>query len=272
MTILDELADYARERVTDAKRKVPEANMRRAAEEASAAEACGTKRLDAALSGPGMHFICECKKASPSKGLIAPEFPYRTIAREYEEAGADAISCLTEPKWFLGRDEYLREIAGEVSVPVLRKDFTVDPYMIWQAKVLGASAILLIAAILDQTELSEYMEIAGGLGLSVLAEAHDEREIERVLDAGASIIGVNNRDLKTFHVDTDRSARLRGLVPENVIFVAESGIRNAEDVAALSEIGVNAVLVGETLMRSNDKKAMLKELKSGAASAGTIQG
>lgn len=263
MTILDELADYARVRVKAAKKEVPVEEMRRAAEEAAAQTREG-RRLDAALSGNGMHFICECKKASPSKGLIAPDFPYRAIAREYEEAGADAISCLTEPKWFLGKNEYLQEIAAEVSIPVLRKDFTVDPYMIWQAKVLGASAVLLIVALLDQSELSEYMEMAGELGLSALVEAHDEREIEQAIDAGASIIGVNNRDLKTFHVDTGRSAKLRSLVPEDVIFVAESGIKTAEDVAALSSIGVNAVLIGETLMRSADKKAMLQEMKNAA--------
>ncbi|MCI1306092.1 MAG: indole-3-glycerol phosphate synthase TrpC [Lachnospiraceae bacterium] len=264
MTILDELADYARERVAAAKIRIPNVAMRRAAEDAAAEDTGGEKRLDAALAGEGMHFICECKKASPSKGLIAPDFPYRSIAKDYEAAGADAISCLTEPKWFLGRDEYLKEIAADVSIPVLRKDFTVDPYMIWQAKTLGASAVLLIAAILDPAELAEYMEIAEGLGLSALVEAHDEREIGMALDAGATIIGVNNRDLKTFHVDTGRSANLRRLVPDRVIFVAESGIRTAEDVAALSAIGVNAVLVGEALMTSEDKRTKLAELRRAA--------
>lgn len=260
MTILDELAKNARTRVEAAKKEIPAGEMRRRAEEAASLAGRDARPLEDALSGEGMHFICECKKASPSKGLIAEEFPYLAIAKEYEEAGADAISCLTEPKWFLGRNEYLREIARNVSIPVLRKDFTVDPYMIWQAKTLGASAVLLIVSLLDKSELAEDLAIAHGLGMSALVEAHDEKQIRTALDAGAGIIGVNNRDLRTFHVDTDRSARLRSLVPDNVIFVAESGIKTAEDVAALSAIGVNAVLVGETLMRSSDKKAKLAEL------------
>lgn len=257
MTILDELAACARVRVEEAKRRIPAEEMRSMAE----AKRENAPSFYKALSGEGLHVICECKKASPSRGLIAPDFPYREIAMEYEEAGADAISCLTEPKWFLGRDEYLSEIAKAVSIPVLRKDFTVDPYMIDQAKVLGASAVLLIVSLLNAGELSEYIAKAKALGLDALVEARDEREVEIGLDAGAAILGVNNRDLRTFSVDPERSARLAGMIPDDVVFVAESGIQTGEDAAKLAAIGANAVLVGEALMRSEDKKAKLAELR-----------
>ena len=203
------------------------------------------------------------KKASPSKGVIAPEFPYLKIAREYEAAGAAAISCLTEPYYFRGSDEYLREIAQEAGIPVLRKDFTVDEYMIYQAKALGASAVLLICAILEDGQLREYRELAEELGLDALVEAHDERELERALASGARIVGVNNRDLKTFEVDVDTSVRLRRLVPPEILFVSESGIRTPEDIRRLRENGTDGVLIGETLMRSPDKRAALEELNGG---------
>ncbi|MBP3543829.1 MAG: indole-3-glycerol phosphate synthase TrpC [Lachnospiraceae bacterium] len=214
-----------------------------------------------ALLGEGIHFICEVKKASPSKGLIAEEFPYLDIAEEYERAGASAISVLTEPEYFLGRDEYLRETAARVSIPVLRKDFTIDEYQIYEAKLLGASAVLLICAVLDDRKLKEFLELAHSLGLSALVEAHDEHEVRRALAAGAEIIGVNNRDLKTFTVDIANSVRLRRLVPDDVIFVSESGIQTAEDIRTLKENGTNVVLIGETLMRSADKKGRLKKLR-----------
>lgn len=194
------------------------------------------------------------QKASPSKGLIAPEFPYLQIAEEYEAAGADCISVLTEPKWFLGSNEYLKEIADAVSIPCLRKDFTVDEYMIYEAKVLGASAVLLICSILGKSEIREYLQICDELGLSALVETHDEREVQMALDAGARVIGVNNRNLKDFSVNTDNSRRLRELIPSEVLFVSESGVQTAEDVAALRKIGADAVLIGETLMRAADKK------------------
>ena len=192
-----------------------------------------------------------------------PEFPYLDIARDYEAAGASAISVLTEPYRFLGSDRYLQEIASAVTIPVLRKDFTVDPYMIDQAKVLGASAVLLICAILDDGALREYMAQAKELGLSALVEAHDSEEVERALAAGASIIGVNNRDLRTFQVDVGNSVRLRELVPPEIVFVSESGIRGPEDTKVLYENGTDAVLIGETLMRSADKKAVLDQLRQG---------
>ena len=217
-----------------------------------------------ALSGNEITFICEVKRASPSKGLIAPDFPYLDIARDYERAGASAISCLTEPFWFKGRDEYLAEISNAVKIPVLRKDFTVDEYMIYQAKTLGASAVLLICSILSKEQLSEYLGIAHSLGLSALVEAHDEDEVRTALSVGAGIIGVNNRDLRTFTVDINNSARLRKLVPPEILFVSESGIKTAADIEALRSNGTNAVLIGETLMRSPDKKAALDELRGHA--------
>lgn len=217
-----------------------------------------------ALSGDEISFICEVKRASPSKGLIAPDFPYLDIAKDYERAGASAISCLTEPFWFKGRDEYLAEISNAVKIPVLRKDFTVDEYMIYQAKTLGASAVLLICSILSKEQLSEYLGIAHSLGLSALVEAHDEDEVRTALSVGAGIIGVNNRDLRTFTVDINNSARLRKLVPPEILFVSESGIKTAADIEALRSNGTNAVLIGETLMRSPDKKAALDELRGHA--------
>lgn len=257
MNILDQLADYARQRVEEARRQTPLAEIKQQA----LALPKGDFRFEKALTKPGLSFICECKKASPSKGLIAADFPYLQIAKEYEAAGADAISVLTEPKWFLGSDRYLEEIASAVSTPCLRKDFTVDEFMIYQAKLLGASAVLLICAILDDAQLRKYLALCDGLGLSALVEAHDEAEVDRALSAGARILGVNNRDLKNFTVDTENSRRLRARIPEDVLFVSESGVRTAEDVARLAAIGADAVLIGETLMRAPDKTAKLRELK-----------
>ena len=194
-------------------------------------------------------FICEIKKASPSKGIISEDFPYLDIAREYAEAGADAISVLTEPDYFQGSDRYLREIREAVSIPLLRKDFTIDPFQIEQAACLGADAILLICAILSEAQIAEYIKEADKFGLSCLVEAHDEDELKTALRAGARIVGVNNRNLKTFEVDMQNSIRLRALTPPDVIFVSESGIKTAEDVKLLRRHGVDAVLVGEALMR-----------------------
>lgn len=216
----------------------------------------------AALSKPGVSFICEVKKASPSKGLIAPDFPYVEIARQYQEAGADAVSVLTEPEFFLGADRYLEEIHREIELPLLRKDFIVDEYQIYEAKVLGASAVLLICSLMDMEKLKRYMGICGSLGLSSLAEAHTAREVAMAAEAGADIIGINNRNLETFEVDFTNALRLRKLVDRGTIFVAESGIRTPEDIELLAENQVDAVLVGETLMRAPDKKRALRELKS----------
>ena len=257
MSILDQLADHARARVARAKAERPLSDIRREA----LALPRGNFAFEKALSGAELAFICECKRASPSKGLIAPDFPYLDIARDYEAAGAEAISVLTEPKWFLGSDEYLRAIASCVSVPCLRKDFTVDEYMLCEAKLLGASAALLICAILDAAQVKDFIEICDGLGLSALVEAHDEAEVEAALKAGARIVGVNNRNLKDFSVDTGNSRRLRAMVPAGVLFVSESGVRDAGDVKAAREAGADAVLVGEALMRAPDKVAKLAELR-----------
>lgn len=261
MTILDEIAAKTRERIAKRKAAVPLEELRAQAE--SMREKAGNTDFpfEQALKQQGISFICEVKKASPSKGLIAPEFPYVQIAEEYEAAGAAAISCLTEPYYFQGQDTYLQEIASHVSIPVLRKDFTVDPYMLYEAKVLGASAVLLICAILTNDELKEYLTIADDIGLSALIEAHTEEEVERAMQCRARIIGVNNRDLKTFQVDITTSIRLRNMVPQNFIYVSESGIRHADDVARLYRNGTDAVLIGETLMRAADKKQMLEQLR-----------
>ena len=257
MTILDQLAGHARERTEQAKQKTPLSVLKEQAE----ALPKGAFAFEQALKAPGISFICECKKASPSKGLIAPDFPYLSIAKEYQAAGEDAISVLTEPKWFLGRDQYLREIASAVSIPCLRKDFTVDEYMIYEAKVLGASAVLLICSILTPAQLRDYQAVCDGLGLSALVEAHDEGEVEMALAAGARIIGVNNRNLKDFTVDTENSRRLRAMIPPSVLFVSESGVKTPADVENLRQVGADAVLIGETLMRAADKKSKLSELR-----------
>ncbi len=264
--ILDEIAESAEKRVAEQKKKIPFETIRKAAEEKAAAEREGRKSgfefpFEKALRGKDISFICEVKKASPSKGVIAEDFPYLEIAGEYERAGAAAISCLTEPEYFLGQDRYLEEIAGKVGIPVLRKDFTVDAYQIYEAKMLGAGAVLLICAILSEEQLREYIRIADSLGLSALVEAHDEQEIRRALSCGARILGVNNRNLKDFTVNVENSLNLRKHVPEEIIFVAESGIRTAEDIERLRKGNVQAVLIGETLMRCGDKKAMLAELR-----------
>ncbi len=257
MNILDQLAEHAKYRTEQAKKKIPLSEM----EEQALSMEKGKFSFEEALQRPGISFICECKKASPSKGLIAPDFPYVQIAREYEAAGADCISVLTEPKWFLGSSAYLREIASAVSVPCLRKDFTVDEYMLYEAKVLGASAALLICSILSMEQMKEYLAVCDTLGLSALVEAHDEKEVEQALLAGARIIGVNNRNLKDFTVDTENSRRLRNMISSNVLYVSESGISGPEDVKQLAQIGVDAVLVGEALMRATDKKQALLKMR-----------
>ena len=255
--ILEQLAAYARTRVEQAKAVRPLADVKAVA----LAQPKGDFAFEKALAQPGVRFICECKRASPSKGLIAPVFPYLDIAKEYAAAGADAISVLTEPKWFLGSDEYLQQIAAAVPVPCLRKDFTVDEYMIYEAKLLGASAVLLICSLLDTETLHQYLGICDALGLSALVEAHDEQEIASAAAAGARVIGVNNRNLKNFTVDVTNSLALRQKAPPGVLFVAESGITSPSDVSALRAAGVDAVLVGEALMRAPDKAAALAALR-----------
>ena len=257
--ILEEIAARTRERIAKEKSDISVSELENRIQEVNKNAGKRITFLQA-LQKDGMSYICEVKKASPSKGLIAPDFPYLAIAKEYEQAGASAISCLTEPFYFQGADQYLREISAAVQIPVLRKDFTVDEYMIYQAKSLGASAVLLICAILDDGELRAYRQLAKELGLDALIEAHDEYEVDRVLNLGAEIVGVNNRDLRTFQVDMNNSIRLRKMAPDNVVFVSESGIRTPEDIRILYENKVDGVLIGETLMRSPDKKAALESL------------
>lgn len=258
--ILTTIAQFTKERAELQKQVAPMSAVKAKAE-ALAAVNCVPFAFEKGLKGEELAFICECKKASPSKGIIAEDFPYLQIAKEYEQAGAAAISVLTEPKWFLGKDEYLQEIASTVKTPCLRKDFTVDEYMIYQAKILGASAVLLICSILEKEQLRNYLEICDKLGLSALVEAHDETEVKTALSIGARVIGVNNRNLKDFTVDTENSRRLRDLVPADVAFVSESGVKSEQDVAILKGMGVDAVLIGETLMRATDKKALLEKFK-----------
>ena len=254
--ILEEIAEKTRERIQKEKLQLPLEQLKTLAEKAPQQPS-----FLEALKKPGMSYICEVKKASPSKGLIAEDFPYLQIAKEYEAAGAGAISCLTEPKYFLGKKEYLKAITDEVSIPVLRKDFTVDEYQIYEAKTLGAGVVLLICALLDTETIRSYIEICDRLGLSALVEVHDENEMDSAIKAGARVIGVNNRNLKDFTVDISNSTRLRSLAPKNALFVAESGIKSREDVAALEKGGVDGVLIGETLMRSPDKEMTLRQLK-----------
>jgi len=256
--ILETIASATRVRVAEAKETLSLEDIKAQAY----ALPKGDFAFEKAISKEGMSFICECKKASPSKGVIAEDFPYVDIAKDYEIAGASAISVLTEPQWFMGSLEYLREIAAAVKTPCLRKDFTVDEYMIYEAKLAGASAVLLICSILTKEELKKYIDICDELGLSALVEAHDEDEANMAVESGARVIGVNNRDLKTFTVDPTNCLRLRAIIPDNVLFVGESGVKTAQDIKTLYDNKVDAVLIGESFMRSNDKVAFLKELKS----------
>lgn len=296
--ILTKIAEKTRERVAEEKRIFPMSQVKKEAEDAvayqSKKEAKATKAYEnknetgatktyekkneskdeavvkknkphdflAALKKPGLSYICEVKKASPSKGVIAEDFPYLQIAKEYEEAGASAVSVLTEPFFFQGEDRFLSEITDEITIPALRKDFLVDEYMVYKAKALGASAVLLLCNILDDSELKAYRELAEELHMNALVEAYDEKELIRALDSGAKIVGVNNRDLRTFKVDTNRSVEFRKQVPPEIVFVSESGVKTVEDIRKMKEANVDAVLIGETLMRAPDKKAKLHELDS----------
>lgn len=271
MNLLEEIAAKTVKRVAEAKKAVPLEEMQKRAwdmvrEEQDAGHPVPSPEEAAffqAVYEGNLSFICEVKKASPSKGLIAPDFPYLSIAQEYERAGASAISVLTEPYWFQGENRYLQEIRQKVSVPILRKDFTVDEYMIYEAKVIGADAVLLICSILNEEQLTAYREIAESLGMTALMEAHDQEEVDRAAASGAHLIGVNNRDLRTFTVDIHNSIRYRQSVDPRIGFVSESGIRTAEDIAELAENHVNGVLIGETLMRAPDREAALRELMRG---------
>ncbi|MDR1405197.1 MAG: indole-3-glycerol phosphate synthase TrpC [Candidatus Methanoplasma sp.] len=257
--ILREITDNTAERVKVSKERIPLGDMRRLA---FSMDSNTGFPFEKALSREGISFICECKRASPSRGLIMQEYPYLEIAKEYESAGASCISVLTEPRFFLGHDDHLREVSKTVSIPCLRKDFTIDDYMIFEAKTLGASAVLLICSILDTEDLGRSIGICDDLGMSALVEAHDTKDIMSALDAGARIIGINNRNLEDFTVDRGNSVILGDMIPDNVLFVAESGITTPEDVRMMRDAGADAVLIGETLMRSADRKETLDRLRS----------
>jgi indole-3-glycerol phosphate synthase len=273
--ILDDIAASTRIRVEKAKAlRSVEATRDLALAQAALPEV-RVRPFEQALAAEGLSFICEVKKASPSKGIIADDkpnaagFPYLEIAAEYEAAGAAAISALTEPQYFLGSDLYLQDIAAHAGIPVLRKDFTIDAYQIYEAKLLGASAVLLICALLDNKTLGEYIGIADSLGLSALVETHNEDEVRSALDAGARIVGINNRDLKTFTVDLGTTAKLRALLPDGILTVSESGIKGPDDIRTLTkETKLDAVLIGETLMRSADRRRCLQELRAAAEKTG----
>ena len=261
--ILEQLADYARLRVREDKARVSASQLLKAIDDREKKGECRREfQFETALRKEGLSFICEVKKASPSKGLIDPEFRYLEIAQAYEAAGADAISCLTEPKWFLGSDEIFRQIRAAVDTPMIRKDFTVDEYQIYQAKAMGADAVLLICALLDENTLKSFFGICESLGISALVETHDEEEMKMASSIGARLIGVNNRNLKDFSVNIENSRRLRELAPPGALFVSESGIRTAQDIPPLKACGVDAVLIGEALMRAADKKKTLEEFRS----------
>ncbi|MDO4803281.1 MAG: indole-3-glycerol phosphate synthase TrpC [Lachnospiraceae bacterium] len=291
-TILDIIAGHARERVALDRERISLAEMKALAATARAAgqdfldvaavtgkafvaEESDGQELSETLAGlgqafydavakPGLSFICEVKKASPSKGVIDPVFDYMGIAREYEAAGADCISCLTEPRWFMGSDEIFRNIRTAVRTPMLRKDFVVDEYQIYQAAALGANCVLLICAILDTKDIAGYLGICEDLGLAALVEAHDEAEIASAVSAGARMIGVNNRNLKDFSVDFANAARLRARIPADRLYVAESGVMSPQDAAAMKAVGADAILMGEVLMRAEDKKSLLKAMREAA--------
>lgn len=255
--ILDKLVQSTKIRVEQEKKERPLEIVK----ENALALPKGNFEFEKAIGKGSISFICEVKKASPSKGIIAENFPYVQIAKDYEQAGADCISVLTEPEYFKGDKVYLKEISENVDIPLIRKDFVIDEYMIYDAKIHGASCVLLICSILDEETIRAYIKICDTLGLSALVEAHDEEEISMAIRAGARMIGVNNRDLKTFTVDISNSERLRKLVPDNILFVAESGIKTSGDIKRLSDANVNGVLIGETFMRADNKKEMLDELK-----------
>ncbi len=259
--ILETIAESNREIV----RKNKEIKPLNAVMDEAFARGRGDFSFEKALAKEGLSFICECKKASPSKGIISEDFPYIDIAKDYEKAGADCISVLTEPVWFKGSTDILTQISSSVATPCLRKDFTIDEYMIYEAVTCGASAVLLICSILDSKTLGKYIRLCDELGLSALVEAHDSNEVEMGLGEGARIIGVNNRNLRDFTVDPTNCLRLREIVGDRALFVAESGVKTHEDVVNLEKEMCDAVLIGESMMRAQDKTAFLKELRYGDA-------
>lgn len=257
--ILDDLVTATKQRLIKEKSQVSLVELKQRAQQIPNRDSQAV--IDKFLE-PKLHFIGEIKKASPSKGTIVKDFPYMKIAQEYQKAEIDAISVLTEPTYFQGKLDYLKEVSKTTNVPLLRKDFTIDPYMIYQAKIAGASMILLIVAILDDEQLSSYLNLAKQLGLAALVEVHNENELQRALNAGAEIIGVNNRNLKDFTVDLNNSLKLRSLVPKQIPFITESGIKTIADIKKLKQAQVNGVLIGETFMKASDRIKIIQEFQS----------
>jgi len=259
MTILDRIAEHTRTRVAADKKLIPMDEMRRIA--LSCKTGNGTAFYEA-IARDGLSFICEIKKASPSKGVIDPVFDYRKIVEEYNSAGADCISCLTEPKWFHGSDFIFSDIRTRTELPMIRKDFVIDSYQLYQAKTLGADCVLLICALLDSKTLSEYLDICGNLNIAALVEVHDESEISVAVTAHARMIGINNRDLRDFSVDLNNSARMRERIPSGCLCVAESGVKTPEDASAIKKAGADGVLIGEALMTARDKTTLLSAMRT----------
>ncbi|WP_413627494.1 indole-3-glycerol phosphate synthase TrpC [Fructilactobacillus vespulae] len=258
--ILDDLTNATKKRISIEKKQLPFTRIKKLVAELPVNDEF---LFEKQLQQTGLNYICEIKRASPSKGDIKLNIDVESIAKSYEEAGAAAISVLTEPQYFKGNLTDLEKVVANVSVPVLRKDFTIDSYMIYQAKLAGASAVLLICAILTDNELKKFFELANKLGISAIFEAHDEREIKRALAIGARIIGVNNRNLKNFTINLSNARNLRKLVPKRVLFISESGVKSSNDIDELKAANVNGVLIGETMMLAKDKKKKLLELSNG---------
>lgn len=259
--ILDDIIAKQKTRIENEKKEKKEKNIETLKQEVLPLPSSKNFFFENSLKSKDFAFICEIKKASPSKGVIVEDFPYMDIAQEYEKAGASAISVLTEPHFFKGNDKYLKDVADIVNIPVLRKDFIIDEYQIYQAKLIGADAVLLICAVLDESTLKNFINIATSLKLSCLVETHNEEEIKKALSCNAKIIGINNRDLKTFTVDINTSLKLRKFIPENKILISESGIKTAQDIKMLKDVGFNGALIGESMMLSKDKKQFLSELR-----------
>lgn len=257
--ILDDLVAATKQRLVEEKKQVPLIELKQQAQQIPNRD---SQTIINKFLEPKLHFIGEIKKSSPSKGTIVDDFPYMKIAQEYQDAKIDAISILTEPTYFQGKLAYLKEISKTSNVPLLRKDFTIDPYMIYQAKVAGASLILLIVAILDDEELISYLKLSQKLGLAALVEVHNENELQRALKANAKIIGVNNRNLKDFTVDINNSLKLRPLVPKQIPFITESGIKTSADIKKLKRAQVNGVLIGETFMKAPDRVKIIQKFQS----------
>ena len=259
--ILDDIIAKQKTRKENEKKEKKEKNIETLKQEVLPLPSSKNFFFENSLKSKDFAFICEIKKASPSKGVIVEDFPYMDIAQEYEKAGASAISVLTEQHFFKGNDKYLKDVADIVNIPVLRKDFIIDEYQIYQAKLIGADAVLLICAVLDESTLKNFINIATSLKLSCLVETHNEDEIKKALNSGAEIIGINNRDLKTFKVDINTSLKLRSFIPENKILISESGIKTSQDIKMLKNAGFNGVLIGESMMLSKDKKQFLSQLR-----------